>query len=406
VWRGPGSSRSSRAAPAMGLDEPRPGSPGPSPGPAAGRCLPRSCSLASWTSCSASGCSARVGVPPAPRRPCRTFFFFGRSASRGWLFYGGTLAVCARPLFRRVFASSALTSAGNETVKPESKSEYCTRKSFLTFTPSLHLEQSRQLRLSANATLRVSDTPDDRPRLTDVDAYGRAFRGSGPRAGLHICSRGVGEGLLSGGLFERVGQGAGGRADLRVEAEASGSRPGSMWRRRSGGRARRLATRSRSPVQSPRARVGAGCGARTRGSSRLSSAVGLAARLQPQRFAGDSSLYGGVEARAWLFTADVPPIPLRVGVLGFADVGRVWLEGESSDRWHLSGGGGVMLAMPFCSSSRPRLAARKVAAGTSGMGSFSEGSPAGAIPKILIRFRAVKSPLPPKDVRLPTSRKI
>jgi outer membrane translocation and assembly module TamA len=69
-----------------------------------------------------------------------------------------------------------------------------------------------------------------------------------------------------------------------------------------------------------------------------------------QRFAGDGSLYGGLEARAWLFTLDVPPVPLRVGVLGFGDVGRVWLEGESSDTWHPSGGGGLMLqpvATPF-----------------------------------------------------------
>jgi outer membrane protein assembly factor BamA len=69
-----------------------------------------------------------------------------------------------------------------------------------------------------------------------------------------------------------------------------------------------------------------------------------------QRFAGDSSLYAGLEARAWLFTMDVPPVPLRVGVLGFGDTGRVWLDGETSDGWHASWGGGLMLqpvATPF-----------------------------------------------------------
>jgi hypothetical protein len=49
--------------------------------------------------------------------------------------------------------------------------------------------------------------------------------------------------------------------------------------------------------------------------------------------------------------ATVPaPADLRVGVLGFADVGRVWLSGEDSEVWHPSGGGGVMLqpvATPF-----------------------------------------------------------
>jgi hypothetical protein len=28
-------------------------------------------------------------------------------------------------------------------------------------------------------------------------------------------------------------------------------------------------------------------------------------------------------------------------VLGLADVGRVYLDGEDSDRWHAAGGGGV-----------------------------------------------------------------
>ena len=35
--------------------------------------------------------------------------------------------------------------------------------------------------------------------------------------------------------------------------------------------------------------------------------------------------------------------PLRFGVYGFADVGRVWLAGESSDKWHPGYGGGIFL---------------------------------------------------------------
>ena len=38
-------------------------------------------------------------------------------------------------------------------------------------------------------------------------------------------------------------------------------------------------------------------------------------------------------------------LPLRFGVLGVADIGRVWLDGESSDKWHSSGGGGIFLRL-------------------------------------------------------------
>jgi hypothetical protein len=35
--------------------------------------------------------------------------------------------------------------------------------------------------------------------------------------------------------------------------------------------------------------------------------------------------------------------PVRFGLVGFADTGRVWVKGESSNTWHQSGGGGVLL---------------------------------------------------------------
>ena len=58
------------------------------------------------------------------------------------------------------------------------------------------------------------------------------------------------------------------------------------------------------------------------------------------RFAGDSSAYANAQAMVSLFNMTFI-LPLRVGVLGLADVGRVWLEGESSDQWHPAYGGGV-----------------------------------------------------------------
>jgi hypothetical protein len=58
------------------------------------------------------------------------------------------------------------------------------------------------------------------------------------------------------------------------------------------------------------------------------------------RYAGDASVYAGAELRLFL-TKFYLFVPGRFGVFGLGDVGRVYLEGESSDLWHAAGGGGV-----------------------------------------------------------------
>jgi hypothetical protein len=59
-----------------------------------------------------------------------------------------------------------------------------------------------------------------------------------------------------------------------------------------------------------------------------------------QRFAGRRGAYGNVELRL-----PAGRLPFAdVGILGLVDAGRVWTTGESSDRWHAAGGGGLWLA--------------------------------------------------------------
>jgi len=62
------------------------------------------------------------------------------------------------------------------------------------------------------------------------------------------------------------------------------------------------------------------------------------------RFAGDASVVANTELRISLgrFTA---LLPFRYGVLGLADVGRVFLSSENSSRWHTAAGGGLWLAV-------------------------------------------------------------
>jgi len=65
--------------------------------------------------------------------------------------------------------------------------------------------------------------------------------------------------------------------------------------------------------------------------------------LNSRRFAGDASAFGSAELRLDLGSFLVV-LPGEWGVFGLADAGRIWLQGESSDRWHTSGGAGLWFA--------------------------------------------------------------
>lgn len=62
-----------------------------------------------------------------------------------------------------------------------------------------------------------------------------------------------------------------------------------------------------------------------------------------QRFAGDASVFGNADLRIFLTRVKLV-VPGDLGVFGFGDVGRVFVAGEGSRRWHPSGGGGVWFA--------------------------------------------------------------
>jgi len=62
------------------------------------------------------------------------------------------------------------------------------------------------------------------------------------------------------------------------------------------------------------------------------------------RFAGDGSLYGNAELR-FVIGRGVFFFPGEVGLFGLVDTGRVWLDDDSSGRWHTGYGGGLFLAL-------------------------------------------------------------
>jgi hypothetical protein len=59
------------------------------------------------------------------------------------------------------------------------------------------------------------------------------------------------------------------------------------------------------------------------------------------RFAGKTAVYDNLEMRIKLFDFNSYLLPGTVGLIGFNDLGRVWMPGESSCKWHDSYGTGV-----------------------------------------------------------------
>jgi outer membrane protein assembly factor BamA len=66
--------------------------------------------------------------------------------------------------------------------------------------------------------------------------------------------------------------------------------------------------------------------------------------FRKNRFSGNSLAYGSLELRIKLFDSKSYVVPGPVGIIGFNDVGRVWLKGEDSKKWHYSYGGGFYYA--------------------------------------------------------------
>jgi hypothetical protein len=61
-----------------------------------------------------------------------------------------------------------------------------------------------------------------------------------------------------------------------------------------------------------------------------------------QRFAGDASLYGSAELRVPLFDF-ATIVPTNVGLLGFTDAAKVYVDGEAPGGWHTAMGGGFWI---------------------------------------------------------------
>lgn len=64
------------------------------------------------------------------------------------------------------------------------------------------------------------------------------------------------------------------------------------------------------------------------------------------RFAGRSSLYQNNEIRMRILKVPFYYMPFEIGISGHFDQGRVWIDGEDSNKWHKGVGGGLWIT-PF-----------------------------------------------------------
>jgi outer membrane translocation and assembly module TamA len=63
-----------------------------------------------------------------------------------------------------------------------------------------------------------------------------------------------------------------------------------------------------------------------------------------ERFAGDALLYGGLELRSLILPIKII-FPSKLGLNAFVESGRIFFEGDTSNKWHTSYGGGLWISV-------------------------------------------------------------
>ncbi len=202
--------------------------------------------------------------------------------------------------------------------------------------PELRLSLGARARLGFGPMASYSSSETGKRFIDALRPYGSgAFAQAGAQAGLEVDTRDK-PGLPARGLLASLG-GAYYPAVLDVEkpfGELHGE--ARTW----------LGARS---GRGPALVLGAG-GKRVFGRYPFHEAAHLGGGdsvrgLRKQRYAGDAALWASAELRVGLAKAFLL-VPGQVGLFGLVDTGRVWLEGEDSDRWHTGAGGGVFFASP------------------------------------------------------------
>lgn len=292
-------------------------------------------------------------LPAAKKQTLKGGWAFGPMA--GKLEYHG---VFTRPASNIGFDLRGLASGveqvnyfglGNETAELDS-SAYRSRQRVLSVTPSLRIGSTSRFQMTVGPELRHSRADMDDPTLLAVTApYGSGVFGSTRlKTTIEADTRRVSNAsvldLASGGPTTEstdLPPGSG----LRLRASAYVAPPLLDVESTYGGLEGFVAGYVGSEDVQVAVRVGGG---RVWGDFPYFDAAHIGGSMnrgfRSNRFAGNASLYGNGELRAYLTHAKYESVfPVRFGVVGFFDIGRVWMSDEESHKWHPSAGGGVLL---------------------------------------------------------------
>lgn len=243
---------------------------------------------------------------------------------------------------RRTYATARLLASGietirfhgfgNETVISNSSTFYRVRQLELRFEPSLVVPLSSRTTLAAGPMVQYTDTRSGNRFINQSGPYGSGRFGLvGARANLLVDTRDTP-----------------GNATRGVVLEAGTSIVPQLWDVRStfaevhGSASTYLGARH-FPTQPVLAlRVG---GKQVLGTAPYAEAayIGNARTVRlgrENRYGGDAAVWGSAELRLTFggFRFVVPGV---WGIHGLGDIGRVFLDGESSDTWHGAYGGGL-----------------------------------------------------------------
>ena len=98
-------------------------------------------------------------------------------------------------------------------------------------------------------------------------------------------------------------------------------------------------------------------------SASISGTAGEVRGYYDGRYRGDSALLANAELRWWIGKRKKAVLPLRWGLTGFCESGRVWYDGEDSRRWHTGYGAGLMVQL----IGTPMVLTGSMANGTEGV---------------------------------------
>jgi len=247
---------------------------------------------------------------------------------------------------------------GNETTAEQDDDFYKVRQRQVVFVPSLTWPLVGSLDLTLAPALQWAQTEDDEDLVTQDKPYGSGTFGQvGGWARLRLdtrraMSRAAGAKGSLPSLF-----GAAGYPVSGVYVEAIGSVFPKAWDVESSygwveGQAAGFLSAGSQGRATFAARVGSKHmfgtypfhNAAMVGGGGFFSGLDAVRGLRPNRFIGDTSLYGNAELRLYI-SRFLVAVPGEWGLFGFGDVGRVWLAGETSDTWHSSWGGGIWIGL-------------------------------------------------------------